>query len=375
MTKDKELSTTRTSAALMNWEDKKMQAQIRESYGKGLNDGEWNMFLGLGMATKLNPFLREIWCVKYGNNAAAFFIGRDGYRRSAQAHPEYEYHFVDAVYKNDKIKMTNGELTHEYSLADRGELIGAYCIVKRKSSSKPVFNYVELKEYKQTYGVWPTKPATMIKKVAEAQGLRGSFQELFSGTFEESENWKAPEETATDKKNIVEVSAAPSGSEVTTGSEAEAEVISYLENAKSREDVAQIIKEMIATRTWTGDQARRINQKVADTAKKFQSPPPPTPERKPEEAVADAVAIFNGGEVTRESREEMLEDMKSDDLNPIVLRCNPKSSPKTMKKREKIEFILSIEFPPQQSSIPVPKHVPSPAAPTTMLDDLFAAGR
>jgi hypothetical protein len=53
-----------------------------------------------------------------------------------------------------------------------------------------MMNYVDFKEYVQSFGVWKTKPATMIKKVAEAQGLRGAFQELFAGTYEESENWK-----------------------------------------------------------------------------------------------------------------------------------------------------------------------------------------
>lgn len=196
---DKSLSTTeaRTTAALVNWNDPTMQMQIKETYGKGLNEGEWKLFVGLGVATGLNPFLREIWAVKYGANPASVFIGRDGYRRSAQNHPEYEYHFTDAVYSNDVYKVVNGEVTHEYTLKNRGDLVGAYCIVKRKNASKPAITFVDLKEYVQTFGVWKTKPATMIKKVSEAQGLRASFQELFAGTYEESENWQ-------DDKRIVD---------------------------------------------------------------------------------------------------------------------------------------------------------------------------
>lgn len=189
---EKSLATTeaKTTAALVNWNDPAMQMQIKETYGKGLNEGEWKLFVGLGVATGLNPFLREIWAVKYGNNPASVFIGRDGYRRSAQNHPEYEYHFADAVYTNDIYKVVSGEVTHEYTLKDRGTLVGAYCIVKRKNASKPAVTYVDLKEYEQKFGVWATKPATMIKKVAEAQGLRASFQELFAGTYEESEQWQ-----------------------------------------------------------------------------------------------------------------------------------------------------------------------------------------
>ncbi len=208
------------SATLTNWNDPEMQLQIKNTYGKGLDEGEWKLFLQLGISTGLNPFLREIWAVKYGTNPASIFIGRDGYRRSAQNHPEYEYHFADAVYANDVYKIVNGEVTHEYTLKDRGALVGAYCIVKRRNSGRAAITFVELKEYyqgnklpdgsikKNKYGdmkptLWDTKPSTMIKKVAEAQGLRASFQELFAGTYEESENWNEEKPAITEKKDPV----------------------------------------------------------------------------------------------------------------------------------------------------------------------------
>lgn len=188
--KNTSLATTQPAAALVNWNDKETQMQIREAYGKNLNEGEWKLFMGLGMATGLNPFLREIWAVKYGSNPASVFVGRDGYRRSAQAHQEYEYHYAMAVYANDDFSIKSGVVEHDFNPADRGELVGAYCIVKRKSASREAITWVSLSEYKQNFGVWTTKPATMIIKVAEAQGLRASFQELFAGTYEESEAWK-----------------------------------------------------------------------------------------------------------------------------------------------------------------------------------------
>lgn len=193
-----------TTAALVDWNNEKMLTQIKETYGKNLLPAEWNLFMGLGKATGLNPFLREIWAVKYGNNPASVFVGRDGYRRSAQAHPEYEYHYSDAVYANDTFENDRGEILHKYNLKDRGALVGAYCIVKRKSASIPVVTFVPLSEYKQNFGVWTTKPATMIKKVAEAQGLRASFQELFAGTYEESEEWEQRKD-----QNVRIVDASP----------------------------------------------------------------------------------------------------------------------------------------------------------------------
>jgi phage recombination protein Bet len=177
------------------WQDSVALAEIKKIYAPALNDNEWKIFNAIGQATKLNPYLREIWAVKYGNAPAAIFIGRDGYRKSAQAHKNYDYHIVDAVYSQDKFEVVDGTPKHTYNLAaDRGTLCGAYCIVKRKSSTRPNFLYVELKEYNTKKSVWNDKPATMIKKVAEAQGLRMTFQELFAGTYEESEKWQSVEE-------------------------------------------------------------------------------------------------------------------------------------------------------------------------------------
>lgn len=175
------------------WDEQATVNQIKEIYGRGLSDGEFNTFIQIGKATGLNPFLKELWAVKYGSSAAQIFIGRDGYRKSAQSNPKYDYHLVDAVYSNDDFSMSNGEVCHKYNLADRGKLVGAYCVVKRKNAEKPMFTFVELKEYTTNKSLWNKesgKPATMIKKVAEAQGLRMAFQALFAGTYHEYENWQ-----------------------------------------------------------------------------------------------------------------------------------------------------------------------------------------
>ncbi len=172
---------------VLNWDCSNQLKTIKEIYGKKLSNEEFGVFVNLGKATGLNPFLREIWALKYGTEAASIFIARDGYRKSAQSNPNYDYHLTDAVYTNDNFKVINGEVYHEYCIKDRGALAGAYCTVKRKSSSKAYFVYVELKEYDKNQSVWKDKKATMIKKVAEAQCLRMAFQELFAGTHSEDE--------------------------------------------------------------------------------------------------------------------------------------------------------------------------------------------
>lgn len=178
------------SGALSIWEGESLK-QIKEIYAKALSGSEFIVFMEMGKAMRLNPFLREIWAVKYGNNAASIFIGRDGYRKNAQSHPNYDYHLADAVYSNDHFEVTNGIVNHKYNLKDRGQLLGAYCIVKRKTSSNVIYTFVELAEYDLNQGVWKQKKSTMIKKVAESQCLRSAFQELFAGTYDESEQFEA----------------------------------------------------------------------------------------------------------------------------------------------------------------------------------------
>lgn len=167
--------------------------KIKTLFAPKLTQDEFSFFVSLGSALGANPFTREIWAVKYDEKQpASIFCGRDFYRRKAQELQEYDGHTVDAVYENDSFLVKNGIPEHNYQLKNRGSLIGAYCIVYKKHS-RPFYCFVELKEYAKGFGVWKTSPATMIKKVAEAQALRASFQSTFQGTYDESEQWISSE--------------------------------------------------------------------------------------------------------------------------------------------------------------------------------------
>lgn len=183
--------TTTTQDQASVWTDESKLVEIKSLVAPKLTDNEFALLVNMGKATGLNPFLREIWAVKYDDKSPAqVFIGRDGYRKVAQSNPEYDYHVVDSVYENDQFSRESDDVKHSYQLTNRGKLVGAYCNVRRKNSTKPCFVFVKLEEYSTGKALWSTKPETMIKKVAEAQGLRMAFQSLFSGTYDESESWK-----------------------------------------------------------------------------------------------------------------------------------------------------------------------------------------
>lgn len=166
------------------WDDKSKLETIKSMYASNLSVMEFQTFLEIGRRTQLNPFLREIWAVKY-KGPAQIFIGRDGYRRLIGRNPNYEYHTTDAVYENDEFEcdLANGKVTHRYSLKNRGKLVGAYCLVKMKSSTIPFYVFAEFGEYNLGQSLWVSKPATMIKKVAESQAIRMAIPSELNGTY------------------------------------------------------------------------------------------------------------------------------------------------------------------------------------------------
>jgi phage recombination protein Bet len=164
---------------LSMWNDAKKVEEIRKIYAPKLSDGEFKTFVEMGIATGLNPFLREIWAVKYDAGAAAqIFIGRDGYRKIISRNECFEGLITESVCANDEfnVDIVKGEVKHIPKIKDRGKLIGAYCIIYMKGVKIPYYMFVPIEEYNTGRSVWKDKPHTMIKKVAECQCIRMADQ-------------------------------------------------------------------------------------------------------------------------------------------------------------------------------------------------------
>lgn len=197
----------------------------------------------MGKATGLNPFLKEIDAIKYDKTKPAnFVIRRDGYRKSAQRNADYDYHRMAAIYSNDFFENDNGKINHKYKFYERGVLLGAYCIVKRKKSSEPIYVDVLLSEYDKSKSCWLTMKETMIKKVAESQALRAAFQELFAGTISEEEH------------ELININESPKLSKKSN------ELASRIKAAKGQIIEAEIVEEQQETgESVTNDQLEEIH--------------------------------------------------------------------------------------------------------------------
>ena len=117
MSDNKELAILDNSheKIMILWSDAKRLGEIKSLYAPKATDLEFRAFVEMGKATGLNPFLREIWLVKYDqSNPAQIFIGRDGYRKLLSRSNGYEGHIVDAVYSNDEfhVDLINGVVKH-----------------------------------------------------------------------------------------------------------------------------------------------------------------------------------------------------------------------------------------------------------------------
>lgn len=282
------------------WTDQTQLAEIKNIYAKNLSDSEFQTFLGIGKATNLNPFLREIWAVKYGTNPASIFVGRDGYRKAAQANGKYDYHQTDAVYSNDTFGIKSGEIEHTYKLSNRGVLMGAYSIVRRKGATKPIYVYVELKEYSTGTSLWKTKPATMIKKVAEAQALRMAFQDMFAGTYDESEQWETKE-----KPVVAEVKAEEKNEAPKHPAHLKNSLLKRIAEAKTVDELKALKPEIVS-----GGMSNHARQEVLIALRDKYYLFSPKPEEREEQPELETMAqeVFGPGTVVVDSTGEVVEN-------------------------------------------------------------------
>jgi len=151
-----DLPATTSGGGMMPAQYNQQQIQlIRDMCAKDCTDNEFLLLMQLAKTYQLDPFAKQIWAVKYGNNPAAIFCGRDG--------------FLAIAHRSGKFDgMESG------TRKDGDDLVG-WCRVYRKDMSRPFEVEVSLSEYSTGKNLWQTKPKTMIVKVAESHALRRAF--------------------------------------------------------------------------------------------------------------------------------------------------------------------------------------------------------
>lgn len=144
------------------------------------------MFINLCKYQGLNPFLREAYLIKYGNQPATIVTGKAAFEKRAARCDKYKGFDAGVVVYSPDIGIENR--TGTIVLPDE-QLLGGWAEVYVDGYDKPVKASVSLDEYigKKKDGTinaqWASKPATMIRKVAKMQALREAFPDNFEGMY------------------------------------------------------------------------------------------------------------------------------------------------------------------------------------------------
>lgn len=145
------------------------------------------MFINMCKFNGLNPWLREAYCVKYGNEPATIVTGKEAFEKRSENHQAHDGHKAGVIV----MKPDSEEPIYRAGalvLPDE-TLVGGWAEVWRKDQKETTRIEVGFDEYagrKRDGSLnrqWAAKPATMIRKVALVQALREAFPKTFGGMY------------------------------------------------------------------------------------------------------------------------------------------------------------------------------------------------
>ena len=179
---------------IANGEEVRLSANMVKRYlvsgdAQNVTDQEVMMFMTLCRYQHLNPFLREAYLVKYGNNPATIVTGKDTFTKRAERNEKYNGKAAGIIVqkKDGSIEQREGTV----HLKDE-TIVGGWAKIFIKGREPEMTTvsfdeYVGKKKDGSVNGQWATKPATMIRKVAVVQALREAFPEDFGGLYSPEE--------------------------------------------------------------------------------------------------------------------------------------------------------------------------------------------
>lgn len=133
----------------------------------------------------LDPWKKEAYLVKYGNNPAQMLTAKDAFTKRAESNPRYQGSQAGVVVRKEDGTLENrvGELVLEDE-----EIVGGWADVYVKDYVKPISAVVGFKErcqYKdgKPMAKWATSPALMIRKCALVAAMREAFPNEVGGMY------------------------------------------------------------------------------------------------------------------------------------------------------------------------------------------------
>ena len=156
---------------------------IKFQFCPNASDKEAANFLELCRYMGLNPFIKDAYLVKYGEQAASMVVGRDAFTKRADSHPQFAgIESGVIVVAGEKIDQRIGTL-----ILPQETLVGGWCRVYRHDRKVPLETSVNLGDFNTNRANWKTMPGIMIEKCAMVKALRTAFPAVFQGMYDSAE--------------------------------------------------------------------------------------------------------------------------------------------------------------------------------------------
>ena len=175
----------------------KLTPSIVQNYIVGTDNGkitmpEFKFFTELCKARKLNPFLKEAYCIKFGNQPAQIVVGKDAVLKRAILNTDFDGMESGIIVQ----EIETGAIIERkgtFYIKSEENLVGGWAKVYRKNWTYPTYCSVAFDEVAQKKkdgslnSNWSGKGATMVEKVAKVRALRETFIEDLGGMYEAEE--------------------------------------------------------------------------------------------------------------------------------------------------------------------------------------------
>lgn len=166
---------------------------VKRLFCKNCTDDEMQLFIHACKRTGLDPFMKQIYCIKRGQGEKAKMTiqtGIDGLRLIAERTGNYSPG-RESVFNCD----------------EKGTIISATSYIKKRTSDgtwHEVAAVAYMQEYDEKQNLWLKMPRAMLSKCAEALALRKAFPAEMSGLYTTEEMAQASPEIPKERTEISE---------------------------------------------------------------------------------------------------------------------------------------------------------------------------
>jgi hypothetical protein len=145
-----------------------------------MSDSELLLFARICERWQLDPFLREIWAVRFKEGEPlSIFASRDGMLKAARRDPAYQGPPVAfSVREQDEfeVEVDGDQIRVHFRMGKppRGPLLGAWAMLPAHGR-RAAYYFADINEHRRQTRSWQTNPEALIIKCAEAAVLRRQF--------------------------------------------------------------------------------------------------------------------------------------------------------------------------------------------------------